>query len=127
MSGPSDATRSALAAVGSMPSARTSLTSCSSRNGLPPVAWWQAAANAGSLEPSRASIRRPAPSVESGPGRIDTVAGSARISASGTASGPTSEVRTASASTMGRSAIRRLRKRSAAIEASSAHWASSMR
>ena len=28
----------ALASVGSIPSARTSLTSCSSRNGLPPVA-----------------------------------------------------------------------------------------
>ena len=37
VSGPSEATRSALSAVGSMPSARTSLTSCSSRNGFPPV------------------------------------------------------------------------------------------
>ena len=127
MSGPSDATRSALAAVGSMPSARISLTSCSSRNGLPPVAWWQAAAKASSAAPSSAWMRAPAPSVESGPGRIETVAGSARISASGTGSWPTSAVRTASSSTIGRSAIRRLRKRSAAIDASSAHWASSMR
>ena len=71
-------------------------------------------------------MRRPAPSTDSGPGRIDTVAGSARISASGTASWPTSAGRTASSSTIGRSAIRRLTKRSAAIDASSAHWASSI-
>jgi hypothetical protein len=121
VSGPSEATRSAFSAVGSMPSARISLTSCSSRNGLPPVAVWQAAAKSGSGEPRSASIRRPVASVVSGPGRIDTVAGSARISASGTASWPTSAGRAASSSTMGRSAIRRLRKRSAAINASSAH------
>ncbi len=126
VSGPSDATRSALASVGSIPSARTSLTSCSSRNGLPPVAWWQAAAKAGSDDPSSASMRRSAPPCERGPGRICTVAGSARISARGTPSCPTSAVRAASSSTIGRSAMRRLRKRSAAIDASSAHWASSM-
>ena len=39
VSGPSEATSAALAAVGSIPAARTSFTSCSSRKGLPPVAW----------------------------------------------------------------------------------------
>ena len=68
VSGPSEATRSALSAVGSMLSARTSLTSCSSRNGFPPVACWHAAAKAGSGGPSNASIRRAAPSAESGAG-----------------------------------------------------------
>jgi hypothetical protein len=54
------------------------------------------------------------------------VAGSASSSTSGTASWLTSVVRTPSSSTIGRSAMRRLRKRSAAIDASSAHWASSI-
>ena len=62
-------TRSVLAAVKGTPSARSARTSSPSRNGLPPVASWQARANASSTGPcSRRS--RPTPSSSSAGGSI---------------------------------------------------------
>ena len=101
--GPTARTASTLRAAGAMPSASSVRRSWRSSSGLPPVASWQAAQNAGSASsPSSARTSAATAAAPSGPGRSGVAAGSWTISASSAGSVPGSPVRSVAADEHGR-------------------------